>query len=145
MERSTKVYFFQIAGAFAASLLLMWLFPKSELLGATIPSVDVWRAFVLELILTFFLMVVIINVSTGSKEVGMMAGIAIGGVVLLEALFAGPITNASMNPARSLAPNIVSGNIEGIWLYILAPIIGALLAVVSCKFVKHENCCDEEC
>ena len=140
-----KYIFFQTAGAFAASLLLMWLFPKSELLGATIPSVDVWRAFVLELILTFFLMVVIINVSTGSKETGMMAGIAIGGVVLLEALFAGPITNASMNPARSLAPNIVSGNIKGLWLYILAPIIGALLAVVSCKFVKHENCCDEEC
>ena len=140
-----KYIFFQVAGAFAASLLLMWLFPKSELLGATIPTVDVWRAFVLELILTFFLMVVIINVSTGSKEVGMMAGIAIGSVVLLEALFAGPITNASMNPARSLAPNIVSGNIKGLWLYILAPIIGALLAVVSCKFVKHENCCDEEC
>lgn len=137
--------FFQVLGAFAASLLLMWLFPKSELLGATIPSVDIWRAFVLELILTFFLMVVIINVSTGSKEVGMMAGIAIGGVVLLEALFAGPITNASMNPARSLAPNIISGNIEGLWLYILAPITGALLAVVSCKLVKHENCCDEEC
>ena len=140
-----KYIFFQVAGAFAASLLLMWLFPKSELLGATIPTVDVWRAFVLELILTFFLMVVIINVSTGSKEVGMMAGIAIGSVVLLEALFAGPITNASMNPARSLAPNIVSGNIKGLWLYILAPIIGALLAVMSCKFVKHENCCDEEC
>ena len=140
-----KYIFFQVAGAFAASLLLIWLFPKSELLGATIPTVDVWRAFVLELILTFFLMVVIINVSTGSKEVGMMAGIAIGSVVLLEALFAGPITNASMNPARSLAPNIVSGNIKGLWLYILAPIIGALLAVVSCKFVKHENCCDEEC
>jgi aquaporin Z len=140
-----KYIFFQVAGAFAASLLLMWLFPKSELLGATIPSVDLWRAFVLELILTFFLMVVIINVSTGSKEIGMMAGIAIGSVVLLEALFAGPITNASMNPARSLAPNIVSGNIKGLWLYILAPIIGALLAVVSCKFVKHENCCDEEC
>ena len=140
-----KYIFFQVAGAFTASLLLMWLFPKSELLGATIPTVDVWRAFVLELILTFFLMVVIINVSTGSKEVGMMAGIAIGSVVLLEALFAGPITNASMNPARSLAPNIVSGNIEGLWLYIFAPIIGALLAVVSCKFVKYENCCDEEC
>ena len=140
-----KYIFFQVAGAFADSLLLMWLFPESELLGATIPSVDIWRAFVLELILTFFLMVVIINVSTGSKEIGMMAGIAIGSVVLLEALFAGPITNASMNPARSLAPNIVSGNIKGLWLYILAPIIGALLAVVSCKFVKHENCCDEEC
>ena len=140
-----KYIFFFLSGAFAASLVLMWLFPKSELLGATIPTVDVWRAFVLELILTFFLMVVIINVSTGSKEAGMMAGIAIGSVVLLEALFAGPITNASMNPARSLAPNIVSGNIKGLWLYILAPIIGALLAVVSCKFVKHENCCDEEC
>ena len=140
-----KYILFQVAGAFTASLLLMWLFPKSELLGATIPTVDVWRAFVLELILTFFLMVVIINVSTGSKEVGMMAGIAIGSVVLLEAIFAGPITNASMNPARSLAPNIVSGNIKGLWLYMLAPIIGALLAVVSCTFVKHENCCDEEC
>jgi len=140
-----KYILFQVAGAFSASLLLMWLFPKSELLGATIPTVDVWRAFVLEMILTYFLMVVIINVSTGSKEVGMMAGIAIGSVVLLEALFAGPITNASMNPARSLAPNIVSGNIEGLCLYIFAPIIGALLAVVSCKFVKYENCCDEEC
>ena len=90
-------------------------------------------------------MVVIINVSTGSKEVGMMAGIAIGSVVLLEALFAGPITNASMNPARSLAPNIFSGHIKELLLSILAPIIGALLAVVSCKVVKHENCCDEEC
>ncbi len=140
-----RYIFFQVAGAFAASLLLMWLFPKSELLGATIPSIDLWRAFVLELILTFFLMVVIINVSTGSKEVGMIAGIAIGSVILLEAIFAGPITNASMNPARSLAPNIVSGNIQGLWLYMIAPILGAILAVVSCKFVKHENCCNEKC
>jgi len=140
-----KYIFFQVAGAFAASLLLMWLFPKSEFLGSTIPTVDVWRAFVLEFLLTFFLMIVIINVSTGSKEVGTMAGIAIGSVVLLEALFAGPITNASMNPARSLAPNIVSGNIQGLWLYIIAPILGALLAVVSCKLVKDDNCCDEEC
>ena len=63
----------------------------------------------------------------------------------LEALFAGPITNASMNPARSLAPNIVSGNITGLWLYMIAPVIGALLAVVSCKLVKDDNCCDEDC
>ena len=140
-----KYIFFRVAGAFAASLLLMWLFPKSEFLGSTIPTVDVWRAFVLELLLTFFLMIVIINVSTGSKELGTMAGIAIGSVVLLEALFAGPITNASMNPARSLAPNIVSGNIQGLWLYMIAPILGALLAVVSCKLVKDDNCCDEEC
>jgi aquaporin NIP len=133
----------QILGAFAASFVLWFLFPASETLGATIPTVDVWRAFVLELLLTFFLMVVIINVSTGSKEMGIIAGIAIGGVVLLEAMFAGPITNASMNPARSIAPNIVSGNIDGLWLYILAPIIGAILAVVSCRLIKEDNCCDE--
>ena len=89
-------------------------------------------------------MVTIINVSTGSKEIGVIAGIAIGGVVMLEALFAGPITNASMNPARSLAPNIVSGNIDGLWLYIVAPLLGALLAVVSCKLVKDDKCCNDE-
>ena len=130
----------QILGAFTASLILLFLFPTSEFLGATIPTIDVWRAFVLELLLTFFLMVVIINVSTGSKEMGVIAGIAIGAVVLLEAMFAGPITNASMNPARSLAPNIVSGNIQVLWLYIIAPILGALLAVVSCKLIKDDNC-----
>ncbi len=134
----------QILGAFAASLILWFLFPESEFLGSTTPKVDVWRAFVLELLLTFFLMLVIINVSTGSKEIGVIAGIAIGSVVLLEALFAGPITNASMNPARSLAPNIVSGNLHGLWLYIIAPVLGALLAVTSCKLVKDDNCCDHE-
>lgn len=134
----------QILGAFTASLILLFLFPTSEFLGATIPTIDVWRAFVLELLLTFFLMVVIINVSTGSKEMGVIAGIAIGAVVLLEAMFAGPITNASMNPARSLAPNIVSGNIQVLWLYIIAPILGALLAVVSCKLIKDDNCCDDD-
>ena len=137
--------FSQVAGAFAASFMLLLLFPDSEFLGATIPKVDIWRAFVLELLLTFFLMLVIINVSTGSKEVGVMAGIAIGGVVLLEAIFAGPMTNASMNPARSLAPNVVSGNLRGWWLYMTAPVIGALLAVVSCKLVKYDQCCDEDC
>ena len=133
----------QVLGAFAASFILLFLFPDSELLGSTIPKVDVWRAFVLELLLTFFLMVVIINVSTGSKEMGIIAGIAVGSVVLLEAMFAGPITNASMNPARSLAPNVVSGNLSGLWLYMIAPIIGAILAVISCKLIKDDNCCDE--
>ena len=134
----------QILGAFLASFTLLFLFPDSELLGSTIPKIDVWRAFVLELLLTFFLMVVIINVSTGSKEIGIIAGIAVGAVILLEAMFAGPITNASMNPARSLAPNLVSGNTNGLWLYLVAPILGALLAVVSCKLVKDDNCCDDE-
>ncbi len=135
----------QILGAIAASFLLLFLFPESEFYGATIPTTDALRAFILELLLTFFLMVTIINVSTGSKEVGVMAGIAIGGVVLLEAMFAGPITKASMNPARSIAPALASGHFEHLWLYILAPILGALLAVVTCKLVKDENCCDEGC
>ena len=132
----------QVLGAFAASLILCYLFPASEYLGATIPTVDVGRAFVMELLLTFFLMVVIINVSTGSKEIGIIAGIAVGAVVLLEAMFAGPITNASMNPARSIAPAIVAGKMQHLWMYILAPILGAILAVISCKLVKEENCCE---
>ncbi|OSY88192.1 MIP family channel protein [Tenacibaculum holothuriorum] len=135
----------QVLGALLGSVLLWILFPTSEYYGATIPNMVPWRAFILELLLTFFLMLVIINVSTGSKEVGVMAGIAIGGVVLLEAMFAGPMTKASMNPARSLAPAIVSGHYKHLWLYILAPILGALLAVVSCKLVKDDNCCDEGC
>ena len=133
----------QVLGAFAASLILCYLFPASEYLGATIPTVDVGRAFVMELLLTFFLMVVIINVSTGSKEIGIIAGIAVGAVVLLEAMFAGPITNASMNPARSIAPAIVAGKMQHFLMYILAPILGAILAVISCKLVKEENCCED--
>ena len=86
-------------------------------------------------------MFVIIKVSTGSKETGTMAGIAIGGVVGLEAMFAGPITGASMNPARSIAPAIFSGNFEHLWLYITAPIIGALLAILACRAIKGKECC----
>ncbi|WP_271406848.1 MIP/aquaporin family protein [Tenacibaculum soleae] len=134
----------QLIGAILASCILWVLFPASEYYGATIPSIEPWRAFILEFLLTFFLMLTIINVSTGSKEVGVMAGIAIGGVVLLEAMFAGPMTKASMNPVRSIAPALVSGHYEHLWLYILAPILGALLAVISCKFVKDDNCCDDK-
>jgi aquaporin Z len=133
----------QILGALLASSILWILFPTSEFYGATIPSIDVWRAFILELLLTYFLMLVIINVSTGSKEIGTMAGIAIGGVVLLEAMFAGPVTKASMNPARSIAPALISGHTEHLWMYLLAPIIGAILAVFTCRLVKSDDCCDE--
>jgi len=133
----------QILGALLASSILWILFPTSEFYGATLPSIDVWRAFILELLLTYFLMLVIINVSTGSKEIGTMAGIAIGGVVLLEAMFAGPVTKASMNPARSIAPALISGHTEHLWMYLLAPIIGAILAVLTCRLVKNKDCCDE--
>lgn len=132
----------QLIGAFLASGILLYLFPESETLGATLPKLAVMKVFVLELLLSFFLMVVIINVSTGSKEVGVIAGAAIGGIVLLEAMFAGPVTGASMNPARSISPAVVSGNIADLWVYIFAPIVGCLLAVMSCKWVKDEQCCD---
>lgn len=92
----------QLAGAFIASLILKYLFPSSETLGATLPAGTEMQSFILEFILTFFLMLVIINVATGSKEQGMFAGLAVGSTVLLEAMFAGPVCGASMNPARSI-------------------------------------------
>ncbi len=127
----------QIAGALAASMVLKVLFPENISLGATMPAGSVLQSFVLELLLTFFLMLVILFTSQGSKEVGVMAGIAIGGTVLLEAMFAGPICGASMNPARSIAPAIVSGNLNSLWIYIFAPIIGAILASMIWKWMKN--------
>ncbi len=138
-----KYIFFQTIGGVLASFLVLYLFPESETLGGTRTILSTEKAFILELLLTFVLMLVIINVSTGSKETGMMAGIAIGGVVMLEALFAGPMTNASMNPVRSFAPALVAGYWENLWLYLIAPIIGAIFAVLSCKYIKADNCCDE--
>jgi len=137
----------QFLGGLLASGILAYLFPTSQFLGGThlAEIIDPTRGFILEFLLTFFLMMVIINVSTGSKEVGIMAGFAIGGVVMLEALFAGPITNASMNPIRSLAPAIMSLKFDNIWVYILAPVLGALAAVSSCKLIKEDNCCSAEC
>ncbi|TAE89994.1 MAG: aquaporin [Bacteroidetes bacterium] len=127
----------QMAGAFLASVVLKYLFPTNEFLGATIPSGTALQSFILEVILTFFLMLVIINVATGSKEQGMFAGLAIGSTVLLEALFAGPICGASMNPVRSLAPAVVSGHTEQVWVYLTATILGAALAVPVWKFLNQ--------
>lgn len=121
----------QVAGALLASLCLRFLFPTHGNLGATLPAGDVSQSFVLELLLTFFLMFVILCVTTGSKEKGEMAGIAIGAVIALEAMFAGPICGASMNPARSIGPAVVSGHLEHLWIYLAAPPAGALLAVVG--------------
>jgi len=142
-----KYILFQITGAFLAVALLYILFPESNSFGHTYPRDGFlpYKAFILECLLTFFLMVVIINVSTGSKEIGTMAAIAVGGIILLEAMFAGPMTKASMNPARSLAPAVISGNLQHLWLYLTAPFIGAILAVISCKLVKEDQCCSEDC
>ena len=131
----------QIIGALAASGVLRLLFPANQLLGATMPASTEMQSFILEFILTFFLMLTILNVSTGAKEKGITAGIAVGSVIGLEAMFAGPICGASMNPARSLAPAVVSGHLEHQWLYVVAPILGALTAKYACRCVREPNCC----
>jgi aquaporin NIP len=133
--------FAQGAGAFAASAVLRFLFPSDAKLGATLPAGSASQSFVLELILTFLLMLVILSVSTGAKEKGITAGIAIGATIGLEAMFAGPICGASMNPARSLAPAVVSGHLQSLWIYLLAPVTGAILAVPACCAVREPGCC----
>jgi len=128
----------QLLGALLAIFILWILFPESKSFGHTYPAEGFapYKAFILEFFLTFFLMMVIINVSTGSKEIGTMAAIAVGSVILLEAMFAGPMTKASMNPVRSIAPALFSGHLKDLWLYILAPILGSQLAIICHKFMK---------
>ncbi|HEY2858096.1 MAG TPA: aquaporin [Terracidiphilus sp.] len=131
----------QLLGAFLASALLHFLFPASGLLGATLPAGAPSQSLILEAILTAILMFVILSVSTGANEKGITAGIAVGSVIALEAMFAGPICGASMNPARSVAPAVVSGHLESLWIYIVAPIFGALLAVPACCLIRESGCC----
>jgi aquaporin NIP len=126
----------QLAGAMAASFCLKVLFPGDARLGATLPAGSVAQSFVLEIILTAILMFVILSVTTGAKEKGITAGITIGAVVALEAMFAGPVSGASMNPARSLAPAIAGGNLQHLWLYPCATILGAILAVPLFRVVR---------
>ncbi len=125
----------QVGGALLASLTLKFLFPSNQLLGASMPAGTEMQSFILELILTFFLMLVILSVAAGSNERGMFAGLAIGSVVGLEAMFAGPVCGASMNPARSIGPAIASGHLEHLWLYIAAPVLGAILAIPVWKYL----------
>jgi aquaporin NIP len=133
----------QLLGATAASLLLRILFPQNATLGITLPAGSVLQSFVLEAVLTFILMWVILSVSTGAKEKGITAGIAIGSVIGLEAMFAGPISGASMNPARSFGPALVSMHFENLWIYLVAPTLGALLAVPVCRLICPEKCCEQ--
>lgn len=131
----------QSVGALAASALLKALFPAHQTLGATLPAGSVMQSFVLEVVLAAILMLTILNVSTGAKEKGITAGIAIGGVVALEAMFAGPICGASMNPVRSLAPALLSGQTQHLWVYLFAPVLGALIAVPLCLCTRDQECC----
>ena len=131
----------QLIGAILAAGLLKLLFNSHESLGATLPTGGIVNAFVFEIVLSFFLMFVILNVSTGHMEKGIMAGVAIGGTVALEALMGGPVSGASMNPARSLGPALVSGNLSSLWIYLTAPIIGTWLARPTCRMIQGDECC----
>lgn len=139
VRKLTPYIMAQLIGALLASSTVKLLFPANQYLGATIPAGSDMQSFVLELLLTFFLMLVILNVAHGSKEQGMFAGLAIGGVVALEAMFAGPICGASMNPARSIGPALLSMNIQSLWLYIAAPVAGACAAVPVYNFIKEKE------
>jgi aquaporin NIP len=119
----------QTAGACLASLLLLGLFGDTAHLGATLPRGSDCQSFVLEAVLTAILMFVVLCVSTRPKETGVLAGIAVGGVIALEAMFAGPICGASMNPARSVAPAVVSGHLTSLWVYVAGPLVGVAAAV----------------
>jgi aquaporin NIP len=141
LHDAIKYIISQCLGACVASVMLAVMYQNHKSLGATLPAINVWGAFVYEFLLTWFLMMVILSVATGAKEKGLMAGVAIGGTVALEALFAGPVTGASMNPARSLAPALISGNISDLWIYIFAPILGAVLASLSCHYLHKGDCC----
>lgn len=120
----------QTIGAFTASFTVQLIFPLSKTMGATLPSGSSSQSFVLEFILTLLLMFVIMGVAHDERAEGEMAGIAIGATVTLEALFGGPISGASMNPIRSIAPAIVSGHMSGLWIYVTAPTLGALMGAM---------------
>ena len=131
----------QCSGAAAASALLFLLLPAGADMGATTPSIESWKALLFEAVFTFLLMFVILNVSTGHMEKGIMAGVSVGGTVALLALLGGPLTGASMNPARSLGPALFSGVWGGHWIYWSGPFIGSLAASPSCRLIQQPECC----
>lgn len=131
----------QCIGAFLASGMLRMLFPESRTLGATIPAGSDIQSLILEFVLTMILMSVILSMSFGGGDEKLLAGIAVGGVIGFEALFAGPISGASMNPARSLAPAVVTMHLDHVWIYVVAPIAGALASVPLCRCIHSSPCC----
>ena len=130
----------QVVGATAAAFLLLAIWPSQPAdLGATVPSVGVGSAVVYEAVMTTFLMFVIMAVATDTRAVGAAAAIAIGGTIGLDALFGGPITGASMNPARSFGPALASGTWTDFWVYVVGPIAGAALGAVAYQVVRKPS------
>jgi aquaporin NIP len=136
--RAAAYWVAQVAGAVLAALLIRSSLGNDAHLGATLPSGSQGQSFVWELVLTFFLMFVIMAVATDTRAVGEAAAIAIGGTVGLDAMFGGPISGASMNPARSIGPALVGGDLHALWLYILAPLAGAALGGLAYQYVRGE-------
>jgi aquaporin Z len=141
VRRVLPYVFCQCLGAILASLCVRLLFPADASLGGTRPAGSAWQSWALELLLTAFLMFVILSVSHGAAEKGITAGLAIGGVIALEALFAGPVSGASMNPARSLGPAVIGFQWETLWVYLTAPIVGAIIAIPACRCIREAGCC----
>jgi MIP family channel proteins len=128
----------QIAGATAGALLLLAVWTdKPAHLGATTPSVATGSALVYEVVLTAFLMFVIMAVATDTRAVGAAAAIAIGGTVGLDALFGGPVTGASMNPARSFGPALATGEWRAFWIYLIGPVLGATAGALAYQVVRR--------
>jgi aquaporin NIP len=126
----------QLTGALAAALVLRGSLGNVAHVGATLPAGSSGQAFLWEAVLTFFLMFVIMAVATDTRAVGEAAAIAIGATVGLDAMFGGPITGASMNPARSLGPAIAAGDFTSIWVYLIAPPVGAVVAAATYQFLR---------
>lgn len=131
----------QIAGALVASAFVKTLFAAHLTLGATRPAGSVAQSFAVEILLTLLLMFTILSVSGEGREKAVSPAIAIGAVVGLAALIAGPVSGASMNPARSLGPALISGQLQYIWVYLLAPSLGAGIAVFACRCTRGKQCC----
>ena len=129
----------QLAGAILAATLLVQSLGDVANAGATSPSGSTLQAFGWETLLTFFLMLVIMSVATDNRAAGTNAAIAIGGTVGFDALFGGPVTGASMNPARSLGPAVASGDYQHIWIYLVAPLVGAVLGALTYEFIRAEK------
>jgi aquaporin NIP len=130
----------QVAGATAGALLLLAVWTdKPARLGATVPSIATGSALVYEIVLTAFLMFVIMAVATDTRAVGAAAAIAIGGTVGLDALFGGPVTGASMNPARSFGPALAAGEWHAFWIYVVGPVAGAAVGALAYQVVRGEG------
>jgi aquaporin NIP len=137
-SRAGGYWLAQLAGAVAAAAILRGSLGNIAHVGATLPSGSQGQSFLWELVMTFFLMFVIMAVATDTRAVGEAAAIAIGGTIGLDAMFGGPISGASMNPARSAGPALVSGDLHALWLYILAPVVGASLGALSYQLIRAE-------